>query len=138
MGIGQGVDQIMVNLKSLHRIALNSNNMVFTIAITIPQAGWMLRKDSKRLSINQKIRAIVERCSARMVLLDMDTLPIDLNIKDNHEKYWSPDLLHLNPHGYDVVGEYLHKTMLNYTINPSSSILSTTKPFSTACLDEPL
>ena len=114
--------------------------MVYTIAITIPQAGWMLRKDSKRLSINQKIRAFVDRCSTRMTLLDMDTLPFDLNLKDNHEKYWSPDLLHLNPHGYDVMGEYLHKTMLNYTINsinPSSTSSSSTKPFST-CLDEPL
>ena len=105
--------------------------MVYTLAITVPQAGWMLRKDSKRLAINTKIRAFVERCSARIVLMDMDTLPFDMNNKENHEKYWSPDLLHLNPHGYDVMGEYLYKTMLNYTINPAKS-------FSPACLEEPL
>ena len=106
---------------------------VYTIAITLPPAGWMLRKDGKRISINQKIRAFVERCKERMALLDMDTLPIDLNNKENHAQYWSPDLLHLNPHGYDVMGEFLYKTMLNYTISPAAS---TTKPFSTACLDD--
>lgn len=134
MGSGQGIDQTIANVKSLHRIALTSNNMVYTIAITVPQASWMLRS-SKRLAINAKIRAFVERCSARMVLLDMDTLPFDLNNKENHDKYWSPDLLHLNPHGYDVMGEYLYKTMLNYTINSFGSG-STAKPFSSTCLDE--
>lgn len=127
-------DEIVANIKQLHRIALNSSSLsphqdvIYTIAVTIPQAVWMLKGPSavKRLAINEKIRAFAGRCSARISVLDLENA-FDLSVKANMNTFWSPDGLHLNPHGYDEFGEMIYKLMESTTIDD-------TKAFSLDCL----
>jgi lysophospholipase L1-like esterase len=92
--------------------------------VTIPQAGWMINAP-ERIQLNRMIRELAGRCKARMGLLDLENA-FDQNVKENH-KYWSPDLLHLSPLGYDAFGEMLHRVMMDFQV--------TDQAFSLSCLD---
>ena len=129
------IEETVANIKELHRIALNSSsaispqNVIYTVAVTIPQALWMLKGPSatKRLAINEKIRAFASRCSARISVLDLENA-FDLSVKANMNRFWSPDGLHLNPHGYDQFAEMLYKLMESTSVNDSQT-------FSLDCLN---
>ncbi len=129
-------EETVANIKALHRIALNSSalspqhqEVVYTVAVTIPQAFWMLRgpSASKRLAINEQIRAFATRCSARISVLDMENA-FNLSVKANMNTFWSPDGLHLNPHGYDEFAGMIYKLMESTSIQDS-------KAFSLDCLN---
>jgi len=129
---------IVENVKQLHRMALNCSaftpghhSVVYTIAVTLPPSQWTQRPPhaTKRLAVNDKIRSFANRCAARVGFLDLEPT-FDLNAKDTFTKFYSPDGLHLNPHGYDTFAELLHKTMSSFAVKDPAT------PFSLDCLKE--
>jgi lysophospholipase L1-like esterase len=117
----------MNNIKKLHRIALTGNitEPVYTVAITIPEIKEYTNTHH-RLMLNEGIKSFSHRCSQRIALLDFESA-FNQSVPGNIEKYWSPDEIHLSPHGYDKVGEMLHNVMTTF---PNS-----TEAFNISCLD---
>ena len=128
---------IVENIKQLHRLAFNSSTLsaaghrsvVYTVAVTLPPSQWTQRPPhaAKRLDVNGKIRAFAGRCAAWMAFVDLEPV-FDLNVEKSFAKYYSPDGLHFNPHGYDTFGELLFKAMSSFAVKDG--------PFSLDCLKE--
>ena len=105
----------------LHKLALNSSysypdSVVYTIAITIPQAkkansGW----ENDRIYINERITAFQQRCSSRVALINMD-IPFNQTDPNILELYWAKDTVHLNEKGYDQFAEVIFNTMKSFTV----------------------
>jgi lysophospholipase L1-like esterase len=93
----------MNNIKKLHRIALTGNmtEPVYTVAITIPEIKEYTNTHH-RLILNEGIKSLSHKCSQRIALLDFESA-FNQSVPGNIEKYWSPDEIHLSPHGYDKV-----------------------------------
>ena len=106
---------IISSLQSIYRSIWNTlqTDPVFIVAVTIPQAPALLSGTlgDARLLVNRNIREIQKRCSTRMALLDLEN-SFDQSEKENIPKYWSPDLIHFNSHGYDEIGEMLYRVSL--------------------------
>jgi lysophospholipase L1-like esterase len=121
----------VINIKELHRIALSTGNTtdpIYTVAVTIPQAPPIeLNNSPHRRLLNEGIRKFSERCSQRIALLDLESA-FNQSVPGNSEKFFGPDEIHLNVHGYDRLGELLHHVMTTYPINPG--------PFNISCLGE--
>jgi len=115
--LGYRVDpeQIVVNLKALHQIALDASNFVFTIAITIPQSAFALNLN-ERFKVNEEIRKFAKSCSKRIALLDLES-QFDLRHESENSKYWSRDKLHFSPLGYDTFGQLLFSVMYDYKVS---------------------
>ena len=108
---------IVTSLQNMYRLVWNTlktaDDPVFIVAMTVPQAPALLAGilGEGRLLVNRNIREIQKRCSTRMALLDLEN-SFDQTDKENIPKYWSPDLIHFNSHGYDLIGEMLYQVRI--------------------------
>jgi lysophospholipase L1-like esterase len=122
-------EKIVENIKKLHQLALRSvgrgnKKATYTIAVTIPQSGFVVTEKgprgqgaaAARLEINAAIRDFAKKCSKRVALLDLEST-FDQR-KPENKKYWSPDTLHFSKLGYDGFGELLFNVISTYTVLP--------------------
>ena len=100
----------------------------FLVAITIPPDHWhkiMPTRDAKRSGINVSIKTFIEKCTDRAALVDMDAVFLGLNDSArSKDLYYSADGVHFSPKGYDLLGELIHKALLNNTMSDLSVDLS--------------
>ena len=93
-----------------------SKNLVYTIAMTIPQLGSSY--PDERLEANEQIRAFASSRSDRVALLELESA-FDQETPEN-VRYWSPDGLHLSPIGYDTLGKMLYDVICtHFVLNPT-------------------
>lgn len=110
------------------KAALHTHVPTFTIAITIPQIVMATMEDPsqrwdtkemddanrKRYEVNSGLREFAERCSERVRLLDLENA---FDQRDsNNLKFWSAELLHFSPLGYDAIGEMLCEKIESFPI----------------------
>ena len=116
-----GVNHTIRDILRLHKLALNSSYsfsdpVVYTIAVTIPQASaaasiW----EKDRIYINERITAFQQRCSSRVALINMD-IPFNQTDPSILDMYWSKDTVHLNEKGYDQFAEVIYQTMNSFNV----------------------
>ena len=117
---------IQKNLESLHHIALTfSKDLVYTIAISIPETKYILKNRKlslDRTRVNNHLSLLSKHCPHRIGFVDTDS-KINLssfNISNVQKKFWSIDKVHLSEKGYDVLGKMIYDVMDNFQVIDSS------------------
>lgn len=124
--------QITSDITELHTKVLTSGRTpgkhTFSIAVTIPQCSWLKPKgdkkinhDEKRKAVNKAIRLTVERCRTRVGLLDLESI-FDQSSEENN-KYWSVDMVHFSPLGYDEIGRLVFEVLKGFQVDKSDQDL---------------
>jgi lysophospholipase L1-like esterase len=115
--------QILQNLETMHTQALKSSvqrgHAVYTVALTMPQCVWHVDQNT-RLTVNKGLKAMVNRCKDRMMLIDLED-GLDMRKLEN-DRYWSVDKVHLSAKGYDRVGELIYDTLAKFNVSENPSI----------------
>lgn len=112
---------IIDDVVKLHKTALESSggNETYSIAVTIPEFSPMddvkESLDEKRKQVNGAIRSMVAKCSSRMSLLDLESV-FNQSLEAN-KKYWSPDMVHFSPLGYDQVGAMAYNVLKGFRVD---------------------
>lgn len=113
------VKKTLKNIIEMHRLAhekltqSQQQYQVFTVAITIPQLNLPFRKDNRQ-ELNDGIRNFARRCRLT-ALLDIESFHNPSQAAN--EKYWSADLVHLSPLGYDEIGSKIFQAMSKFTVD---------------------
>ena len=127
------VNKTVHDVLRLHKLALNSSSsgfadpIVYTVAVTVPQAREGRFPPGEREAINEKIAEYQRACSSRVALLDLDQW---YNMSDpvHADTYYCKDGLHMTITGYDRFADIIFQVLQNFSISDS------TTPFPPSCL----
>jgi len=127
------VNKTVHDIMRLHKLALNSSSsgfadpVVYTVAVTVPQAREGRFPPGEREAINQKIAEFQRACSSRVALLDLDQW---YNISDpvHADTYYCKDGLHMTEVGYDRFADIIYDTLQNFTVVADAT------PFHPSCI----
>ncbi|KAJ5070635.1 hypothetical protein M0811_10705 [Anaeramoeba ignava] len=112
-------EEIFEQISSLHEIALKSDSVRKTIAITIPQAAADSHfKDylEKKLQINSLIQKLVDS-NQKIELVDLYSLiPFSSPSENQKDSLWN-DSLHFSSIGYDKMGELIFNVFVEKIFN---------------------
>jgi lysophospholipase L1-like esterase len=122
------------NIEPLEPYNHTHANINFVLALTIPKNPGQDRDElnQMRSEINNFIRSYVDKCSNRMVLLDMEDMwyPITKNVN----KYWS-DGIHYSNTGYDLIGEMIWEKLISTRIDKDATTCGVIDPTLPPILD---
>ena len=105
---GHVVEKILRNLIHLHMVVISHSDTIFgTLPVTIPPLPNAFDlDDSIRREVNDGIILFSTHClSYPYISLE------SIWLGRENVSYWSSDMVHFSPKGYDGIGEIIYKTM---------------------------